>query len=185
MLGEISIELISSLNFSENNPNEGDVGAISESIEEFGFLDCVEAYDPDGARLVKAGHHRILAALEQGIDEVPVFWLSITDPVEADAYMLGNNQIGSHSKWDMGKLSGVVAQFTTFEGTGFSNREQLLAFADKSTGFGSGTITISVGDFDFTVSAREWVEWETQLREQTAQEATDAASVLKERLGLY
>lgn len=179
----IHTEKITSLNLSENNPNIGNVPAIAESIEEFGFLDCVVAVDREGARRVIAGHHRILGAEKNGIFEVPVFWVDLPE-LEADAYMVAENKIGDRSVWDIPKLGEISGKFSSFDGIPFKSQEEVLLFAETRGGFGMPTINISLGDFKFSVTLKEWERWEAGLREEASANGEDAVTVLKTRLGV-
>jgi hypothetical protein len=185
MQGAVTIERIDSLNFSNNNPNKGNVEAIIDSVKEFGFNDCVVAYGPDTVRNVKAGEHRLKAAAAEGKVEVPVFWLDVASEDEADAYMLADNRIASNSRWDLTKLATAVDGFSTFTGTGFGSASDLMQFASTVSGFGGSAVQVSIGDFSFEIPARQWADWEEGLRYEASTESTDAASILKARLGLF
>lgn len=59
------------------NPNQGDVGAIVESIHENGFYGVIVAQRSTG--MILAGEHRWRAAREAGLQRVPVMWLDCDD----------------------------------------------------------------------------------------------------------
>lgn len=72
-----------------DNPNNGDVGAISESIEVNGLYQPVLVQSSTGH--IVAGNHRYLAALALGAQTIPAIFLEITD-IEAKRIMLADNR---------------------------------------------------------------------------------------------
>lgn len=181
-MSTITIEPVSSLNFSPNNPNIGDVPSIVLSINEFGFADCVIAVDPDGERRIIAGEHRVKAARQTGIETVPVFWFENEN--DAVAYMLADNNIASHSIWDVPKLMDLSDTFESFDGLPFNNSQELATFALSKVPAFRATLEVSIGDFRFNVKAENWADWEDDLRREAAESSTDAVSIIKTRLGL-
>ncbi len=179
----LTIERTESLNFSTTNPNRGSVPDITISIKEFGFLDCIVAVGYDGERRIIAGEHRLKGAIECGVEFVPVFWADM-EGAEADAYMLADNAIASHSVWDVTQLAELGERFESFSGLPFENVAELVSFAEDHTGFGEAAITIAFGDFTFSVSAAAWAAWEEDLRYEAADNSTDAVTIIKNRVGL-
>lgn len=77
------------------NPNQGDVGAIVESINVVGFYGVVTAQKPRNGRKkgrILAGEHRWRAAQAEGSETIPVNWLDVSDE-EALRILLGDNRI--------------------------------------------------------------------------------------------
>lgn len=70
---------------------------IAESIRSFGFTNPVLIGD-DGEIL--AGHGRVLAARELGIDTVPTIKLSHLSATERRAYVLADNKLALNAGWD-------------------------------------------------------------------------------------
>ena len=89
-LPEIEMVDPSSLTFLAGNPRVGDIQAIQRSIEEFGFIVPI-VVNSDGVAI--AGNHRLKAALELGLREVPV-WRSeqFNDELRAQAFALADNR---------------------------------------------------------------------------------------------
>ena len=73
------------------------VSQIAASIREFGFTNPVLC---DGGKGVIAGHGRILAAKELGLDTVPVIELSHLSEVQKKAYILADNKLADNALWD-------------------------------------------------------------------------------------
>lgn len=93
------------------------VKRICVSINEFGFNQPI-VVDKDDVIIV--GHGRYMAALQLGLDEVPVFVADLTDE-QARAYRLADNKL-NESAWDMGlvfeelkALSFEMAEMTGFD----------------------------------------------------------------------
>ena len=60
-----------------NNPRQGDIGAIAVSIQENGWFGSLVAQKSSGH--VLAGNHRLQAARQLDIKEVPVHWIDVDD----------------------------------------------------------------------------------------------------------
>lgn len=107
------------------NPNQGDVGAIVESIETVGFYGVVIAQKPNGKRQngrILAGEHRWRAAKEEGAETIPVCWVDVDD-ADADRILLGDNQIARLALMDQATQAAML---------------QALAGTEKGLG-GTGT----------------------------------------------
>lgn len=72
-----TVEPVDSLTPHPRNPNQGDVGSISESIEAHGFYGQVIAQQ--SSRTILAGEHRWRAAKAAGMAEIPVTWVDVDD----------------------------------------------------------------------------------------------------------
>jgi ParB-like chromosome segregation protein Spo0J len=112
----------------ENNPRTipaAAVAAVAQSIKRFGFGAPLIARRQDG-RLI-AGHTRLKAALQLGLDRVPVRYLDL-DPVDAHLLALADNKLGELADWDDTMLGAVLAEMKAQEvdltvGTGFTDSE--------------------------------------------------------------
>lgn len=107
-----------------DNPREGDVSAIKDSIKRFGFNSVIVAHKSTGHIL--AGNHRFEAARQLGFNEVPVMWLKC-DAHEAKAFMLADNKTADRAGYDEEELAGVLESLGSsdddFQGTGFESEE--------------------------------------------------------------
>jgi ParB-like nuclease domain len=70
------------------NPNEGDIGAISESMDAHGFYGAVLVQRSTGRIL--AGNHRYRTAVAKGATTVPGFMLDVDDDAAARILMVDN-----------------------------------------------------------------------------------------------
>lgn len=103
------------------NPNQGDVGAIAESIDANGWFGVVLAQT--STRRVIAGEHRWRAATAAGADTVPVLFLDVDDD-EAERIMLADNALNrERASWEPGGLAELLVELQQrprgLVGTGF------------------------------------------------------------------
>jgi len=115
------------------------VAQIARSIKEFGFTTPILV---DGERTVIAGHGRLMAAKEIGLETVPTISVSHLSPAQARAYIIADNKLALNAGWDyellqfeLGELEalGFDVALTGFD-DGNLNGEEL--FGDGLTGAG-------------------------------------------------
>lgn len=82
------------------------VAQIAASISEFGFVNPILVDSGDG---VIAGHGRLAAAQDLGLDEVPVVVLDHLSPTQRKAYIIADNQLAQNAGCDMSMLQQEVA----------------------------------------------------------------------------
>ena len=70
---------------------------IAASIREFGWTNPVLV---DGANGIIAGHGRVLAARQLGLEQVPVIELAHMSEAQKRAYVLADNQLALNAGWD-------------------------------------------------------------------------------------
>lgn len=88
----------------KNNPrdNRKAVESVAESIKEFGFKVPMVVMD-DGT--IIAGHTRLKAAMELGMDEVPVIVAEDLSDEQIQAFRLADNKTAELAEWDMDLLN--------------------------------------------------------------------------------
>jgi DNA modification methylase len=109
------------------------VAQIAASIREFGFTNPILV---DGGRGVIAGHGRLLAARQLGMQEVPALELSHLTPAQRRAYVLADNRLALSAGWDEDLLRVELAELGA-EGfdlalTGFDELE-IASFLSEPT----------------------------------------------------
>lgn len=108
----------------ENNPRHNDhaVAEVAKSIKRFGFASPIIARKEDN--MVIAGHTRLAAARQIGLNKVPVRFVDL-DPTEAQLLALADNKIGEIADWDQDLLSEVLTDLkdADLSGIGFSDAE--------------------------------------------------------------
>ena len=91
---------IAELKLDAANPRQHSkkqIKQIAKSIKEFGFNVPVLV---DTELKVLAGHGRVLACREAGIDEVPTVCLEHLTPAQARAFMIADNKLAENATWD-------------------------------------------------------------------------------------
>ena len=98
----------------------GQIEKLKASIKEFGFLTpCLI----DGDYNIIAGHGRVMAAQELGMDSVPCVFIEGLTEAQRRAYILADNRLGELGEWDMelviSELEDLQAMDFDIELTGF------------------------------------------------------------------
>lgn len=92
------------------NPNQGDVGAITESMEANGIFGALLVQRPRGNRKrgrILAGNHTWQAARLSGAPTVPVIWLDVDDE-RALRIMLADNETARKATNDQTALASLL-----------------------------------------------------------------------------
>lgn len=104
-----------------DNPSNGDVDAITESIRLVGCYRPIYASSTTGQ--IVAGHHLYTALLGMGATRIPVLWLD-GDATDARRMLLGDNQIAALAQMDDALLLRALLDLADtdvgFAGTGFT-----------------------------------------------------------------
>lgn len=113
---------VGALSPHERNVNEGDLGAIIESVATNQFYGAVLAQKSTGKIL--AGKHRWLAAKDQGLEVLPVIWLDVDDAA-ALRIMLADNRttrLGADNQPMLAELlQDILNDSGSLSGTGFDS----------------------------------------------------------------
>jgi ParB-like chromosome segregation protein Spo0J len=105
---------------SGRNPNRNDVAAIAESIRANGFYGYVVANRRNGEVLI--GNHRLMAAREVGLDEVPVVWIDADE--KTSAWLLArDNELARRAWKDERALYQLLSELGSLEGTGYDQAD--------------------------------------------------------------
>ena len=112
---------------------EEQIRNLVTSIRNFGFNNPVLI---DEHKDIIAGHGRVQAALELGLEEIPCVELSHLTPEKKRAYMLADNRISDQGGWDDDllclELSELKAVGMDLEITGFGDKEWKRLLPEKS-----------------------------------------------------
>lgn len=100
---------ISKLKPYQRNPrkNDGAVDAVVRSIESFGFLNPIIV---DGDFRICAGHTRHKAAIDMGLERVPVIVAPELVGDKFTGYNIADNQTASIAEWDDSELKAILAE---------------------------------------------------------------------------
>ncbi len=127
---------LSALTPHPDNPRQGDVGAIVESIETNGWVGTLVAQC--STSYVLAGNHRLQAATAVGLDKVPVHWIDVDDAT-ARRIMIADNRTSDLATYDDAALTALLVELAMKDdltGTAFDGDDvdQLIADAETSLG---------------------------------------------------
>ena len=124
---------VTKLTIHPNNPRQGDIGAIVESIEKNGWYGTLVAQKSTGR--VLAGNHRLQAAQALGMEEVPVYWVDVDD-TEAQRILLADNRTSDLASYDDNILADLLKDMALngagLEGTGYDGDDLDDLLADIS-----------------------------------------------------
>lgn len=104
----------------ENNPRNNDdaVQYVAASIKEFGFKDPIIVDKDD---VIVAGHTRLKAAKQLGIEEVPTIKADDLNEDQIRAFRLADNKTAEKAGWNYGLLELELGEITMeMEPFGFS-----------------------------------------------------------------
>ena len=106
-MAELKIDYISASDLVpyENNSrthSKEQVEQIKRSITEFGFTNPILIDEHNG---IIAGHGRLRAAQELGIDTVPTILLEGLTEAQRKAYVIADNKLALNAGWDLDVLS--------------------------------------------------------------------------------
>ena len=95
---EVSLELLRPYERNAKKHGPGQIEKLKASITEFGFLTpCLI----DSEYNLIAGHGRVMAAKELGIETVPCVFIEGLSDEQRRAYILADNRLGELGEWDM------------------------------------------------------------------------------------
>lgn len=108
------------------------VNKLRSSLREFGFVNPVII---DGDYNVIAGHGRLLAAKEEGIEEVPCVFADYLTEAQKKAYIIADNRFAQDAGWDEELLRVEIEALQGMDFdvglTGFEEQEIADLFADE------------------------------------------------------
>jgi len=116
-------------NNAKEHPAE-QIEQIKKSIEEFGFNDPIAIWKDNE---VIEGHGRLIAALELGLDKVPVISLDGLTDEQRKAYMLAHNKLTMNSGFNLDLLEMELAEISEVDMSafGFDIKELEPAYGDE------------------------------------------------------
>ncbi len=127
-----SVEMVSldKLSPHPSNPRKGNVQDLARSFQVNGFYGVIVAQRSTGHIL--AGNHRLMAAREEGADEIPVAWVDCDDE-EARRILLADNRLSDLATYDDDALLALLEDLAQtdlgLDGTGYDD-----SFLDELAG---------------------------------------------------
>lgn len=126
----VEMVAVGDLKLHPRNVNQGDTGAIHQSIERNGFYGTIVAQKSTGH--VLAGNHRLRAAQQSNATELPVVWVDVDDD-HALRILLADNRTTRLGVDDPEALADLLQEILsdqgTLDGTGYDGDalDELLA----------------------------------------------------------
>lgn len=108
------MESIHAVSQHPDNPNNGDIEAIAESMVVNGVYAPVFAQR--STTYILAGNHRYAALLSLGENRIPVVWLDVDDKT-ATKIMLADNRTADLAEMDLGALGEILEQMAADDPT--------------------------------------------------------------------
>lgn len=122
----VALRPISEIQPYPGNPRQNDqaVDAVADSIRQFGFRQPI-VVDAEGVIVI--GHTRYKAALQLGLDKVPVHVARDLSPEQIKAYRIADNQTADLASWDYdllcAEIDGLRSASVPLDQLGFSQEE--------------------------------------------------------------
>jgi DNA modification methylase len=163
---------------------DAQVAQIAASVREFGWTNPVLV---DGANGIIAGHGRVLAARNLGLERVPVIELARMSETQKRAYVLADNQLALNAGWDEALLRLELADLSELGfdlgliGFGAGELERLLA-GEGRTGLTDDDDAPALPEQAVTEPGDLWVLGEHRLLCGDATVLADVERVLEGRL---
>jgi len=115
--------------------SERNISAIKRSLQRFGIRKPIVA--KEDTKVVYAGNATLAAALQLGIEEIPVAWIpSGTSETVCRAYAIADNRTAELADWDVERLDTLISELEGIELTdiGFNEAELETLLGDTEFG---------------------------------------------------
>jgi len=119
-----SVELVKveNLKTHPDNPRQGNIDLLSESITTNGFWGTIVAQKSTG--FVLAGNHRLIAAQKEKAPKIPVVWVDVDDE-KAKRILIADNRLSDLGNTDNTLLAKILDELKetelAFTGTGYNS----------------------------------------------------------------
>lgn len=126
-VNDININLLKPYEQNAKKHGRDQIEKLKESIDEFGFLTpCLI----DREYNLIAGHGRVMAAKELGMEKVPCVFIEGLSDAQRRAYILADNKLGELGEWDMEivaeELKWLQENGLDIDVTGFTLDDQII-----------------------------------------------------------
>jgi ParB-like chromosome segregation protein Spo0J len=178
---------VGDLNPYPGNPNQGDVGAIAESLRVNGQFRPIVVNRR--GNVILAGNHTWRATTALGWPTIAAVWVEVDDE-EAARIVLFDNRWEQLGATDEEALVRLLQGLPSLEGTGYDGDDLDDLLAGLSTfkpdkPAAQPTSTVTVGKWSFVCSRDPFDAWMADLREQVGPADLAAASECQRRLGFH
>lgn len=122
---KITVKRVEDLKVYENNPrkNKKAVAAVAESIKKFGFTNPIIINDMN---VILAGHTRLQALKELGVEKVDCIQLTNLSEQEQKAFRIADNRVADFSVWNDKMLQEEMRDISAEDWEKFGFNEKLL-----------------------------------------------------------
>jgi ParB-like chromosome segregation protein Spo0J len=167
------------------NPNQGDVGAIAESLRVNGQFRPIVVNRR--GNMILAGNHTWRAVKALGWPTVAVVWVEVDDE-EAARIVLFDNRWEQLGQTDSEALVRLLQSLPSLEGTGYDGDDLDDMLAGLSTFKpdkppAQPTSTVTIGKWSFVCLREPFDEWLALVREQVGPADVAVAAESQRRLG--
>jgi len=130
-MNEYEIVPVGSIDTHPENARRGNIAEIADSIRAHGFYGSLVVQKSTNRIIV--GNHRYRAAVDAGLDAVPVVFVDVDDD-EARRIMLVDNRSTDRASYDDSRLLELLGELPSLDGTGYDDDDldDLMALVDES-----------------------------------------------------
>ncbi len=157
--------------------SDAQVAKIAASIVEYGWTNPILI---DGENGIVAGHGRLAAARQLGLDEVPVIELSHLSPTQKRAYVIADNQLALEAGWNEEllalELNDLAAEGFDLALTGFDEEALAELMAGEESDRTGATDDDAVPAVEEVAISRSGDVWQLGAHRLLCGDATDPAS---------
>lgn len=125
---------VNSLEQHPDNPRRGRMASIADSVRENGFYGALIVQR--STRRVLAGNHRLMAAHEEGLEQIPVLFVDVDDD-RARRILLVDNRSNDMAGYDDEQLTILLQDLAVSDGglngTGYSDADLAELLAEHTT----------------------------------------------------
>ena len=157
---------------------------LRSSLREFGFVNPIII---DREFYVIAGHGRLMAAKEEGIEEVPCVFVDYLTDAQKKAYILADNRMAMDAGWDEELLKIEMEELQNLgydlEFTGFDEKElaDLFGVDDKEVKEDEFDLTAALEKASFVERGDVWFVGKHKLMCGDATSSEDVAKLMEDK----
>lgn len=157
---------------------------LRSSLREFGFVNPIII---DREFNVIAGHGRLMAAKEEGIEEVPCVFVDYLTDAQKKAYILADNRMAMDAGWDDELLKIEIEELQNLgydlEFTGFDEKElaDLFGVDDKEVKEDEFDLTAALEKASFVERGDVWFVGKHKLMCGDATSSEDVAKLMEDK----
>ena len=157
---------------------------LRSSLREFGFVNPIII---DREFNVIAGHGRLMAAKEEGIEEVPCVFVDFLTDAQQKAYILADNRMAMDAGWDEELLKIEMEELQNLgydlEFTGFDEKElaDLFGVDDKEVKEDEFDLTAALEKASFVERGDVWFVGKHKLMCGDATSSEDVAKLMEDK----